>query len=103
MATLTINGASDDLIEVSGIKGADEFCEVSGHWCGLIIAPDGDTAMVYVDYRPNGCWTVTLGQYEEDYRLPDWPVKLVVDENNCTYSTTALIEVPDGTIIEEYR
>lgn len=103
MATLTINGASDDLIEVSGVKGEDEFCDVSGHWRGLIIAPDGGTAIVYVDYRPNGCWTVALGQYDEDYALPEWPMKLTVDMDNCSYSTTAVIEVPDGTVIEEYK
>lgn len=54
MATLTIYGASDDLIEADGIEEADELNETSGHWQGLIEAPDGATAIAYVDHRPNG-------------------------------------------------
>lgn len=103
MATITISGASDDLVEVSGVPGEDEFSAVSGNWRGIIVAPDGATAIVYVDLRHNACWTVALGQYEEDYSLPDWPVSIAVDEELCRYSTRALIEVPDGTTIEELK
>lgn len=100
MSTLTIYGASDDLVEASGIEGADEF-STTGRWVGTIVAPDGQTALVYVDYRDNGTWTVALGQYEEDYALPAWEVRFVVNPALCAYSTVAHIDVPDGTTITE--
>jgi len=103
MATLTVFGSSDDLIEVDGVEGADEFNDTSGHWRGIIEAPDGATAIVYVDLRRNGTWTVALGQYEEDYPLPNWPVSITVDEDLCAYSTKATIEVPEGTTIRKYE
>lgn len=101
MAKVTIYGASDDLIEIDGIEGADEFNEVSGHWRGVLEAPDGEAAIVYVDYRPEGTWTVALGQFEEQLTLPAWPQSFEVDENLCEYSVKATIEVPDGTTIKE--
>lgn len=101
MATLTIYGASDDLVEVEGIEGADEF-NCNGSWVGVLEAPDGGTAFVYVDYRNNnGCWTVTLGRWEEDYALPTWPVTITSNDEACRYSTFATIEVPDGTTIKQ--
>ena len=102
MATLLIYGASDDLVEATGIKGADEF-STDGHWTGVLESSDGDTALVYVDYRDNGCWTVSLGLFEEDHHLPDWRVSVFSDEDLCKYSAIASIEVPDGTTIKESK
>ena len=99
--TLTIFGSSDDLIEVDGISGGDEFSKPNGSWIGVIEAPDGDTALVFVDYRPNGTWTVALAQYGEDYKLPAWPQSFEVDEAFCRYSVKAAIIVPEGTTIRE--
>lgn len=100
MATLTVYGASDDLIEAEGIEGADEFyADPSGSWVGLLTAPDGATALLYVDYRSNGCWTVALGRYEEDYALPGWPVEITSKDSECSYSTYARITVPEGTLL----
>lgn len=101
MATVTIYGASDDLIEVEGIEGADEFNDTSGHWRGVLEAPSGEAAIVYVDYRPEGIWTVALGPFEDGLLLPNWPQSFAVDPSNCEYSVTATIEVPDGTTITE--
>lgn len=101
--TVKIYGASDDLIEVSGIAGEDEFnADSDSRWVGILEAPDGDTALVYVDYRPGGTWTVALGQFEEGYKIPAWPQTFEVDDSLCGYSVTASIEVPDGTTIREY-
>jgi len=102
MALLTVYGASDDLVEISGIKGADEF-NCNGSWVGVIEAPDGDTALLYVDYRNNGCWTVTVGRFEEDYKLPTWAVVISSKDELCRYSTYAEIIVPDGTTVKELR
>ena len=100
--TLTIYGASDDLVEADGIEGADEF-GTSGHWIGMIVAPGGDTAMIYVDYRRNGCWTVALGRYDEDYALPSWGVEIVSDDSLCGYSTVARIRLPKGSTLQEVQ
>lgn len=101
MAKVIISGASDDLVEIEGIEGADEF-SASSHdsWVGILEAPNGDTALVYVDYRRGGTWTVALGQFEEDYKLPAWPQSFVADGG---YTVIATIEVPDGTTIREWK
>jgi len=101
MAVLTVFGSSDDLIELDGIEGADEFNDTSGTWTGVIEAPDGDTALLYVDYRNNGTWTVALGLWEEDYTLPAWPVEVVSGTEFNSYTTLAKITVPDGTTVRE--
>ncbi len=103
MEKVTIFGASDDLIEIDGILGADEFSKPRGAWTGILEAPNGETALVYVDYRRGGTWTVALGQYEEDYALPEWPQHYETDFDLSTYSVKATIEVPDGTTIREYE
>jgi len=102
MATLEIYGASDDLVEISGIEGADEY-NCDGSWRGVIEAPDGSTANVYVDYRDNGCWTVSLGLFEEEFHLPTWEVSTAFDPAVCRYSTIATIQVPEGTTIKESK
>jgi len=95
--TVMIYGASDDLVEVEGkIDGADEFSYSNGTWKGVLEAPTGETALVFVDYRDNGFWTVILTPFEEDYEF-DWPVKYAVVDANCRYSITATVEVPEGT------
>lgn len=101
MSIITVYGASDDLVEIEGVKGADEF-STNGHWIGVIEAPDGKTALLYADYRNNGTWTVSLGQYEEDYELPNWVVITLTNLAVCSYSTLVHIHVPEGTTIKEY-
>lgn len=105
MAKLTVYGASDDLVELDGIDGADEFSIGNkDSWTGVLVAPNGETALLYVDYRRNGCWTTALGLYEEDYSLPDWPVTITVDaKNGSSYSTYMTVEVPDGTTVKEWN
>ncbi len=101
MAKILISGSSDDLVEIEGVEGADEFSLGTGDgWTGILEAPNGETALVYVDYRPGGTWTVALGQFEEDYKLPAWPQSFVADGG---YSVVATVEVPDGTTIREWK
>jgi len=95
--TVMIYGASDDLVEVEGkIKGADEYSYNDGTWEGVLEAPNGESALVFVDFRSNGFWTVSLTPYEEGFEL-SWPVEYSVIEANCRYSITATVEVPEGT------
>ena len=60
--TVTIYGASDDLVEVAGCEGADEF-NVRGRWQGDLVAPGGTEQMrVHCWYDDDGCWQVGVGQ-----------------------------------------
>lgn len=101
MAEVLIHGASDDLVEISGIEGADEF-NCNGNWTGLLTAPNGDTAFVYVDYRSNGTWTTAFGLWDEDYKLPQWPIEVTTGDDFNFYTTLTKITVPDGTTIQEW-
>ena len=108
MATIAIYGASDDLIEVEGdIDGADEYNLGSTEtWTGVLEAPDGETALVYVTYQKNGCWTVAFGQYDIDYKLPAWQQEYSVYDdgrpNREKYSVQLTLTVPDGTTIRPH-
>jgi hypothetical protein len=96
-----IYGASDDLVEVRGCSGADEFSAPEpGVWRGDLVAPDGGALRVHVMY--DGCWHVAVGQVDEDFPLPDWPLRFEVQragarQERVGYSTALIAEVPDGT------
>lgn len=86
-------GASDDLIEVEGVKGADEFSA----WT----KDDDDVAGVFnvggklrVRAIYDGCWSFSVGQVDEDIPLPDWPIR-VRQSASVPYSVALEIECPD--------
>lgn len=92
---ITIYGASDDLIEVEGCEGADEFNSYEHGpvmWRGDLIAPDGDALRVHALY--GGCWSVAVGQVDEDRPLPDWDIDVFQEGR---YSTGVKVDAPQGT------
>jgi hypothetical protein len=110
--TITIYGASDDLVEVDGAIGAspEEFnvydsgkllwradftdAESSG---GTELA---DRLRVYAIY--DGCWHFSVGQVDEDFKLPAWPVTITQAnklDGTPGYSALLTIEAPEGTQI----
>lgn len=95
---ITIYGASDDLVEVAGCKGADEF-NVDGTgsgplmWRGDLVAPDGGQMRLYGLY--DGCWHFSVGQVDEDFPLPSWPCTLAQHERG--YSVEVSIDAPEHT------
>lgn len=95
---ITIYGASDDLVEVAGCEGADEFN--SDDWTGDLIAPDGSQMRVYVRYEI-GHWSVGVSQVDEEFQLPGWPVTITqapaMNPDNPGYSALLTIDAPDGT------
>lgn len=96
-----VYGCSDDLVEIEGdVEGADEYSS-DGSSSFILMAPDGGTAIIYVDYRLNGIWSVAFSRYEEDYQLPEWDAKVVTDDSLCRYSDVLVLSVPDGTTISE--
>jgi hypothetical protein len=93
--TVEIYGASDDLVEVSGCKGADEFYISGDQWHGELVAPDGEQLAVHVGYSAAGCWWVGVSQVDETVKLPSWPITVSQHENG--YSALMRIEAPDAT------
>lgn len=94
---ITIYGASDDLVEVYGCDGADEFNTYERSalmWHGDLRAPDGTAMRVNVLYDDGGCWSVAVGQVDEDTPFPAWPV---VHRQEGSYSTAAVVDAPEGT------
>lgn len=74
MHTVTIYGASDDLIEVDGdAPGCGEYNAEHGSF--IVSNVEGSTR-VYIDYDTkgyDGCWAITLGPISEDIpMLPAW-------------------------------
>lgn len=100
---VVIYGASDDLVEVSGCKGADEFTAPSGDgqlWRGDLVSPDGASLRVHAWYDSpgGGAWQIAAGQVDEDMPLPSWPMRLAQGvEDIPSYATGLVIDAPEGT------
>jgi hypothetical protein len=94
MQTAAFYGSSDDLIEVEGVKGGDEFGAYSG--AGILhgMFNVGGKMRVYAIY--DGCWMFAVGQVAEDIALPDWPVRI---KQQHEYSTRLEIDVPDDVMV----
>jgi hypothetical protein len=95
MKTLQMFGASDDLIEVSGIKGADEFNIVKD---GPYITSFNISGKIRIHAIYDGCWSFAPGQVDEDIPLPNWPIRIKQSEEK-DYSTLLEIDVPDDSYI----
>lgn len=97
MKTVKFYGASDDLVEVEGIPGADEF------WCDTTCAPFAYATFVVggkVRVRAiyDGCWSFAVGQVDEDLELPAWPIR-ITQHADPSYSVLLEIDVPDDTSV----
>jgi hypothetical protein len=98
---ITIYGASDDLVEVAGCEGADEFYVASvlldGQvcWHGDLVAPGG-TEQMRVSAFYDGCWHIALGQTDESVPMAAWG-NGTGQAPDCDYSAMASIDAPEGT------
>lgn len=99
---ITIYGCSDNLVEVAGCDGADEFY-VNGdsRWQGDLTSPDGTQMRVHCWFDDDGCWQVGVGQTDDDHQLPPWPItitqQLAMSPDNPGYSALLSIDAPEGT------
>lgn len=93
---ITIYGASDDLVEVDGCVGADEF-NVGVNWQGDLVAPGTEQLRVFAEYDAarNGCWLIAVTQTDEDVPLPSWPITF--SGHDSGYSLLLSIDAPAGT------
>lgn len=99
---IAIYGASDDLVEVSGCEGADEFSVLNYRWQADLAPPgEGEQMRVHCWYDDDGCWQVGAGQVTEDHPLPSWPITITqapaMNPANPGYSALLTIDAPEGT------
>jgi len=96
MSTITIYGASDDLVEVEG-EFSEEFSAYQG-WRGRVIAPSGQLLVVTAEYSKEGEDHWTLG-VETANTWPAWSIQFAEAPQEGT--PAIIIEVPAGTVVEE--
>lgn len=96
---ITVYGASDDLVEVDGCEGADEFNVYGDHWQGDLMLSVAEQMRVHCWYDDDGCWQVGVGQVIEDVQLPAWPVTITqkAGHSGPGYSALLTIDAPEGT------
>jgi hypothetical protein len=99
---ITIYGASDDLVEVDGCEGADEFGAYGSkanevNWHGDLVAPGtGAAEQMRVTAIYDGCWHFAIGQVDEDVPLPPWGTG-IGQHPEVSYSALLSIDAPAGT------
>jgi hypothetical protein len=101
MKTLTMYGASDDLVEADGIPGADEFDCYQPRPGEDIHASFVLGGRMRIRAIYDGCWSFAIGQVEEETPLPDWPIRISQHERG--YSTLVEIDVPDDVSLIRER
>ena len=89
-------GYSDDLIEVEGIDGSDEYSAADPYpWAGTITAPSGDQLLVRATFvgTDDLNWVISV---ENTTRFPSW--KIHFEESPDHKEDAALVvEVPVGS------
>lgn len=101
METVTIYGASDDLIETHGIHGCDEFSRGGKLvYAGFITinAPDGGNLEIHCLYSGYWCFGVGSAMAPDYDKLPEWPIRRTFGTRK-RYSETLEIDVPDGAYL----
>lgn len=97
MSTITIYGASDDLVEIDG-EFTEEF-DVYGPWRGRVLAPNGDSLIITAEFgKPGGDAEWTLG-VENSGTWPAWPIRFG-ERPDREDDPAIIMDVPSGTIVE---
>lgn len=100
MQTAIFYGASDDLIEIEGVKGADEFGPSTDRQPYMASFNLSGKMRVHVIY--DGCWSFAIGLVNEGIPLPDWPVR-ITQHDDPFYSMHLEIDVPDDIVLIHER
>lgn len=103
---ITFQGASDDLVEISGAPGADEFNVYDKHgYAGTwLVKSEGDNPLInfYVDAYYRGTWSFAVRQIDEGIPLPeDLIVLTTTNETINDYTTLLWIETNDVDVTIE--
>ena len=98
---ITIYGASDDLVEVDGCEGADEFYVANVDdgkvcWHGDLVAPGGTEQLRARAIYDDGVWSIALGQTDDGVPFPAWRND-TEQAPRTDYSAAVVIDAPAGT------
>ena len=109
MKTVKFYGSSDDLIEVEGIAGADEFNAMNDgpvmatFVISAVYAQFGILPLLRVYAIYDGCWTFAAGlfnEHDEHQPCPTWPIRTSKSDEN-EYSMCLQIDVPDDASVKQ--
>jgi hypothetical protein len=107
MRTITFEGGSDDLVEIGGAPGGDEFnvnpkgeLGYAGTWR---VEAGGDVLLVHAFY--DGTWWFAAGASFDELgdggEIPEWPIDITRSARGCHYSACLMIEAPDSATVEQ--
>lgn len=89
-------GHSDDCAEYEGPRNDVQEQYVNEH--GMVVwdvTNGGHALQVVAYYGKNGCWSMGVRPFEENLKLPPWPMRFETHENG--YSAVLVLEAPPGT------
>jgi hypothetical protein len=86
-------GSSDDLIQVEGCPGGDEF-GIYGKGPHVATFNLGGRVRVHAIY--DGCWSFAAGQLDESIPFPDWSVRVTAGRGG--YSTRLEIDTGEEPV-----
>ena len=102
MKTFYIFGASDDLVECSGLVGCDEFNVHGSIAYHGYISLTSSTGSLKIHIIYDGSWAFAICPQDGDYdKFPDWNI-IRSFGHDVRYSETIRIEVPDDTIFKAF-
>ena len=94
MQTAVFHGGSDDLVEIEGVIGADEFNVYDTPYDSCFNLGGRMRIRAIFD----GVWSFAVGQVGEEVPLPAWPIRLVQDPDT-SYSVRLEIDCPDDVAV----
>ena len=97
---IKIFGSSDDLIEVEGCTGANEFYAGGSGLVGGVIYLSSDLGIMKIYALYDGCWHFSVGLNDDGDTFPDWPISICRHKNG--YSTVLQILAPNNTVCSFY-
>jgi hypothetical protein len=109
MRIITFEGGSDDLVEIDGAPGGDEFnvypkgeLGYAGTWR---VEASGDVLLVHAFF--DGTWWFAAGATFDELgdggEIPEWPVSITRSARGCHYSERLAVEAPDDAVVEKIR
>lgn len=105
MKTLRFSGSSDDTFGEYGVTSEDiDNCGTCTP-IQCIVSHEEHRLMVVGHYSVssmnNGCWLVGVAKVKEEDEWPDWPIR-IVQNNDTPYSTMLEIDVPSEDFFLEW-
>lgn len=108
MKTLSMYGASDDLIEIEGIEGADEYYpNVTGkdpYMAAFTVKSASQPLGLIIHVIYGGGWCFAVQPTEDSdgdwCEFPDWPIRRRWGGGNG-YSELLEIDVPDDAVVKQ--